>query len=90
MLKAADFPLQAPGLVTSLASNPQVFSYKGTAYVTNVETKLRSDFDLSEPSMLSLGSKKHQVTFDLVPSVDSSGHSKEVNEHIQSARGAPY
>lgn len=46
--------------MTSLASNPQVFSYKGIAYVTNVGTGLRSETDLSEPSMLSLG-KKHQV-----------------------------
>ena len=46
--------------MTSLASNPQVFSYKGIAYVTDVNTGLRSETDLSEPGMLSLG-KKHQV-----------------------------
>lgn len=54
--------VQAPGVVTSLASNPQVFSYKGIAYVTDVNTGLRSETDLSEPGMLSLG-KKHQVYF---------------------------
>ena len=56
--------LQAPGVVTSLTSTPQVFNYKGTSYVTNVATKLRSEADLTEPGLLS-GGKKHQVTLYL-------------------------
>ena len=53
-------PVQPPGLIGSLASTVHSFAYKGSAIVTNAESGLSSEVDLSEPGILST-KPKHSV-----------------------------
>ena len=52
--------VQPPGQIGSLASSVHSFVYKGSAIVTNAESGLSSEVDLSEPGMLST-KPKHTV-----------------------------
>ena len=53
--------MQPPGQIGALASSVHSFIYKGSAVVTNAESGLSSEVDLSEPGMLSTKAK-HNVS----------------------------